>query len=128
MPLRPFRCTDYIFAYMLVRQYKNISRGRNLKTMWSDLSSEKRIITDGENDIGVITERNHEISILIMPNFINKGYGTKALKQFLHLLKKDFYFVKILSSNTKSLNFFKKSGFTKRLFSNKYVYLFKNAP
>ncbi len=63
--------------------------------------------------IGSLTlnKQNNEIGFWILELFQSKGYGTKAIQEFIEINKKSFYTVKAHKENSKSNGVIKKLGF-----------------
>lgn len=63
--------------------------------------------------IGSLTlhKHNNEVGFWILEQFQSKGYGTKAIQEFIDINKKPFYTIKSHKDNSKSNGIAKKLGF-----------------
>jgi len=70
------------------------------------------IEVDG-NRIGSLTlhKHNNELGFWILKQFQSKGFGTKAIQEFIKINKKSFYTIKSHIDNTQSNGVAKKLGF-----------------
>ena len=109
--LRKMRITDLMFLFKLIRhnKIKNYSRNRDLNQLIEDMKSSKKIILYKNRRVGCVREYEKEISIAILPDYWNKGIGTKVIKMISkhkHNLK-----AKINPHNFPSINVFKRNSF-----------------
>jgi len=91
------------------------------------------IINDKNEKVGYTQIINHdtinnkaELGVVIDPNYQNKGYGERAIREIIKLaqsqLKIHKLFVKIREDNEDSLKFFEKIGFTKESLLKDEIY------
>jgi len=59
-----------------------------------------------------LNKRNNEIGYWLSTEFQNKGFGTRATKQFMVINKKSFYTIRSYIDNKRSQHVAKKLGFT----------------
>ena len=71
------------------------------------------VIEVDNNRIGSLTlhKHNNEVGFWILDQFQSKGFGTKAIQQFLKINNKKFYTIKSHVDNSKSNGIAKKLGF-----------------
>jgi len=59
-----------------------------------------------------LNKKNNEIGYWLLAEFQNKGFGTKAIQQFMDVNKKSFYTIRSHVDNKRSQHVSKKLGFT----------------
>ncbi|MEX2192348.1 MAG: GNAT family N-acetyltransferase [Nitrosarchaeum sp.] len=67
---------------------------------------------DGKK-VGSLTlhKKNNEIGYWLLPEFQNKGFGTKAIKQFIEINKKSYYTIRTHIDNKRSQHIAEKLNF-----------------
>ncbi len=109
--IRKFSMLDAKFAYKLINhpKLKRWTRKRSISQILEDLSSQNYILKYGNNRVGMLRLYKNEISLLILPQYQNRGIGTVAI----NFLKKNNNVLEatIDRYNEKSIRFFEKQGF-----------------
>lgn len=121
--LTSIKKSDHKFLYELLSERKQITNiehkkmptyDKHIEFVNSKPYSKWYIITsDNDTKIGTIylTKKN-EVGIFLKKQFNKKGLGTMALKLLLEKHPKSYFLANINPKNKKSIDFFKKNGFT----------------
>lgn len=76
---------------------------------WKNFKGKAFIIYYKNKKVGLLREENNEISLHILPEYWNKGIGSKALTEYCH--DKHNLRAKIKPGNIGSIKIFEKAGF-----------------
>ena len=116
MRLRTVSAADLGFIYKLYTHPDILSTCHNKRkytigehcVWWMNRGfNNARIILYKDNPVGLIRKDDDSISIAILPEYQDKGFGTKSIKKFT----KNGDTAQVLWSNLKSLHVFRKAGF-----------------